>query len=65
MHEIFHSSIAIYDLTINQQLSEYLAEMPTILDSFFICVANTTSAPIGWEGWGKEGSHEVAGKGYA
>ena len=32
--------------------------------SFFTDVANTTSIPIGWEGWGHAGSHIVAGTGY-
>ena len=35
--------------------------MPTILDSLFHKVANTTSTPIGVEGGGVVGSHEVAG----
>ena len=44
LHEICHDSIAIYNLPIHQLLSEQLAELPTILDSF-AGTANTTSPP--------------------
>ena len=43
LHEICHDSLTIYNLSIYQLLSDYLAELPTILDSVFTGVANTTS----------------------
>ena len=36
LHKICHDSIAIYNLSIQQLLSEQLAELPTILDSFLL-----------------------------
>ena len=47
LHEICQNSIAVYNLSINQLLIEWLAELPTILE-FFTGIANTTSTPIGW-----------------
>ena len=34
-HEICHSSIIIYNLSIHQLLSEWLAELPAILERFY------------------------------
>ena len=45
-------------------MGEWLAEFPTILDSFFTGVANISSTPAGWEGGGWVGSHKVVGKAY-
>ena len=44
-------------------MDSYIAELPTILVNF-IGIANTTSTPIGWEGDGQAGSHEMVGIGH-
>ena len=60
LDEICHDFITLYHLSIHQLLSELLAELHAILDSF-TGVANTTSI-VG--GRGCVGSHKVASKGY-
>ena len=69
MHEICPNSIAIYNLSFHQLLSEHLAELLTILEfcywrRFFTSIANITSTLTGWEGVRWAHSHQVAGKGY-
>ena len=50
------------DLLREELLNGLLAELPTILDSFFIVYTNTTSTHIRrGGGWGVMGSHEVVG----
>ena len=60
LHEICHDSIAIYNLSIPQLLSEQYVELPTVFNG----VANTSCTLTGQMGGGCAGSHEVAGKGY-
>ena len=52
LHAIHHHSVAIHNLSIHKLLNGWLAELPTIFDSFFTGYANTTSTPIGVEGGG-------------
>ena len=51
-HTIRHGCTAIHSLSIHKLLSEYLAELPVILDNSFTGYANATSTPIGVEGEG-------------
>ena len=48
-----YKSIAIQSNSLYLLYTGYLAEFPTILDSFITGVANTTSTPIGWKGGGR------------
>ena len=58
VYEILHQSIVIQGNSVGVLFDGLLAELPTILDSFF---TSTTSDHRG--GWlGVVGSHKVAGK---
>ena len=50
LHAIHHNSVVIQSLAIHGPT--VIAEMPPILDSFFNCLANTTSTYIRVEGKG-------------
>ena len=63
LHEVCHDSLAIYILSIYQPLSEQLAELPTILDTFYWCSQyHQQFYRVG--GQRQPSSHKVMGKGY-
>ena len=59
LHAILHQSIVKQGNLFGVLFIGWLAELPSILDSFF---TNITSDYIGVVGPGVVGSHEVAGK---
>ena len=55
LHVFLHKSIAIQSNSLYLLYTGELPGFPTILDSFFTGVANTSSIPTGWEGRGVSG----------